>query len=357
MALYHGVTSGLTQDLKQRCEAIFANFQIKDDADNKYQAGPIIKAAWEAEDAFSDRIVQDIRNVLLSLLERDSLAGHSTPTCCDYHSNKVFMEKFSEPSLYPPDNQLLATLTELVWCLLPHSRGIVNLNPASATKMVLASRFIKLDDFLDRHVLDFPNTNEDRDIVKDQYVRFFKPTVPTALRRAKLKQRIQNNELLGMVGARPEKNPAMPLEPKFCDQCRPFWTPSEEIAGNDKNQSPDRLFQKLGLHFSHGAQYAELIYEVEISPSSAAQRAGPSAPSVVDAGGYWLFRPDRESAVSDGLFWNHTRDVATNGRGCRELISQPLSVSMLTDLIVWPVPTSGDWTTGAAKPLCCELAI
>ena len=48
---------------------------------------------------------------------------------------------------------------------------------------------------------------------------------------------------------------------------------------------------------------------------------------MIDAKGYWLFRPDREDRGRDSTRWNFARDVSTDGRGLRELISQPTPIS------------------------------
>lgn len=357
-SLYDDVTSKLPNDLIRRCEQVFAGYQIMDDAGGRYRVGPIIRAAWEAERQIPSNLAKDISTLFRNLFAGGTLASYSSPTCCTYHS-RTLLRNFAHPDFYPPDSEMLSTLAQLIWALLPHLRGILRMNPTGTSPKVFTSRFMVLENFLRWHNRDVLGRVQPLNDAVQEYIRVFSPAQNSALRRAELRTRLGSRLICGMVGARAEPNPMKPDDPHYCRQCRPFSAPSPASVGDKfrETNSPDAELKKLGLQFDSGQQCVELIYQVDITPDRARQVDRPAVPTIVDAAGYWLFRPDRSTAAKSGIIWNYTRNIATNKRGRRELIAAPLPVSRLHDLIVWPKPTSGNWTVGAAHHLATDLVV
>ena len=216
------------------------------------------------------------------------------------------------------------------------------------------SRFMVLDGFVSWHDRETIVDGRSHSDAMLSYTDDFKPSRNSATRRADVRRRIVAGEICGMIGAWNDYDRAFGV-PHYCDQRRPFSTHSRRDS-KARSYPPDRQLSRLGLQFNSGKRYVELVYSVEIGPRRAAADTGPALPSIVDSEGYWLFRPDRATA-RNGLRWNHTRNLETDKRGCPELITTPIAVSQLIDLIVWPSPTNGSWATMAAPALAANNVV
>lgn len=342
-SLYSVVTSSLTAAQVRRCEEIFAGLEIEADG-HRYRVGHIIKAAWQAEDALPAKAAREVADLVRAVLD-GSIASYALPACCSWH-RLTAPAAFDHPDVYPDDRELLANLCQLLWTLLPQLRGTL-LMRCSTLRQPLTSRFMVFESFIKWHDREaIVGGRSEADAMRD-YADKFRPSRNSALRRADLRNRIAAGEICGMIGARNDNHGVG--VPHYCDQRRPFSTPSRPGSAA-RSDPPDRELSRLGLQFGSGQRFIELLYHVEISPRRLGWGNAPALPTIVDSEGYWLFRPDR-AVARDGLRWNYARNLETDGRGSRELIARPSPMRQLTDLIVWPRTTTGSWADAAASAL------
>ena len=347
--LYDAVTSKLTPAQTRRLEEIFAGLEIEEDG-QRYRIGHIMKAAWQAEDALPAAAAREIAELVRAVLDA-AVSHYPAPACCRWHRLMV-PAAFADPRHYPPDSELLANLSQLIWTLLPHLRGAISLN--HPRRRLSSSRFMMFENFVkwhDREVIVGGRLLADAVL---DYERAFSPSRSRTLRRAELRKRLVADEICGMIGARNDNPPGGGV-PHYCDKRWPFSTPSLPDS-RARVDPPDRELRRLGLQFGRRQRYIELLYPVEIGHQRSSAQPGAALPSIVDAEGYWLFRPDRATG-RDGRRWNHARNLENNKRGRRELIARPGPITHLVDLIVWPRPTVGSWTTGAAPQLAADNVV
>ena len=356
-SLYAELATRLPADVLDRLEEVFDASQVIDDAGQLYKVGTIIREAWRKEDAIEAASIDEVAALLVNLFKVKSISGYTSPNCCGYH-RRLFASQFSHPAYYPPDEELLQVVAQLIWALLPRSRGTLRMNGGVKAKTYTTSRFMMFDGFLERHDRGLLRRSKLIADVRDEYEDMFSPSRQTKLRRTDVRRYINSGLMVGMVSARPEIDPAGTGTIAYCGERRPFSTPTPPTYEIDRSTAPpEALLHKLGLQFNAGQKVVELVYRVKIEPNRAGASKRATAPTVIDSEGYWLFWPDRPPAGTDGMLWNYTRDVATNRRGRRELIAPSVPVSRLTDLIVWQKRTTKNWAQGAAADLSANLAV
>jgi hypothetical protein len=349
-SLYDLLAARLPPHIMARCGALFDAFSLGGPLVPTFRVGPIVREAWEAERAVDKAIADDVADLLQAIIEGAALGAYAPPGCCNYHGE--LMDLYFGPTVTrPPDHKMLEAMLQVVWAILPHVRGVVSLD-ATPPKTFAMSRFMPLESFLSRHEASVVRDGRRLPGAMARYALAFGAKELRALRKAELNNRLKAGDLLGMIGARPERDPVVVASPHYCVENRPFATPNVSFATLDRlTGPPDDVLRTLGLQFDKDAPIVELIYEVNVAVTP------PSCPTVLDAAGYWLFRPDRRSPRAGQFRWNYTRDVATNGRGLREFVAPAIPIGSLNDLVVWQLPAATDWNTGAALCLSDDLAI
>lgn len=347
--LYAAVTARLSPAEVLLCEEMFEGLETEAEG-HRYRIGPIIRAAWQTEQSLPAAAAQEIAELLRAVFDA-TVSRYTVPACCRWHRLTI-PAAFAATESRPPNEELLDQLSKLIWVLLPHWRAVLPMN-YSPRRTQYASRFMLFESLVKWHDREVLVGGRDQDDAVRDYAKTFSPSRHAALRRADLRKRLDVGEICGMIGARND-NTGIGL-PHYCDQRWRFSTPGQ-ADGKARLGPPDRQLSRLGLDFERDQFWVELVYPVEIGPRRLAGPRGAALPSIVDAAGYWLFRPDRATG-RDGLRWNHTRDLVTNQRGHRELIAKPAPMSELFDLIVWPVPTLDNWVTAAAPALAADNLI
>jgi len=354
ISLYDLVAAALPGALAKRFGDMFEAHLISGGRGGRYHAGRVIRQAWEEEKEIPAEYAREIAELCEALLGGSSLEHLRLPDCCDHH-----IEHAKSASLYekypPADLELLEILRELSWIFLPHLRGLLRMSISTAPQRLRSSIFMPLDWFLRRHSLDSICRTRSLADSREEFIEHYKPDCPDRLRRARLSASVKAGELIGLVAAHSRPNPERPGDAPYCPQSRPFWTSTRELAEICRHTTPpEDVLKQLGMSFEAGETFVELVHIATVHPAPSIDVTQPTTPTIVDAQGDWLFRPDRSR--KGPLLWNNCRDISTNGRGRQQLSLLAVPVAALHDLVVWSRPTGSDWVTVAAPSLMEELA-
>ncbi len=344
--------AGLSDKAMHALERAFAAYEVHLGSD-RYRVGPVVRASWEKEDTVPTAVAEDMIRLLNDIFDGGSVSSYPSPGCCDDH-DKFVQSSFPYPLAYPEEEELLRVLIETIWTLLPQTRGVLSMcvpKPRGTTQ----SSFMVLNNFVRAHDRQVLNGGMTSATAASRYLRRFRSTRPEKLRQADVKSLVASGDLVGLIGSWPQSHHGAPRPATYCKEPRPFSTPTPSRKTTNRTAPPEEMLAQLGLQFDASRMYVELVYRVALDREGGLAPV-PTAPTVIDSRGYWLFRPDRTKPRAGRTIWNYTRDVATNGRGRRELVAPALPMRNLLDIMVWPSPTLAGWNALALPALATDLA-
>jgi len=333
-----GLEERLTADEFTLLENAIANMQLEVGGGKRLSdPGARVLKSYHEEDAVSDELREAFQAELAKLLRRILSGGEDSIRCCSYHAGQ-----FEEirGAVQRADAHWVLTFLNIL-AVRAQDLHFQFRSPlgADGEPAVLLSRFMPLSRFIEAHTSRATNVTVEGVFV-DRLAPEFAPEVRREAQRAG-----DLGAWRGRIGTYPSSTivhcaSVLPYR-VHCEAVKPFATLTDVIAQQfDRSGSPARVLRKLGIPFSQGSYWIELIYSsADVAFVAAQDKSGHlGIPTRLECG-HWAFRPDRDAPPQT----NYAVDFERDDRGLPELIHMPFDAPLLRDFIVWGQATEADW--------------
>lgn len=304
-------------------------------------AGKLIRSAWQAETRLTTAVAERYSGVLSEVLGGRGEQFTNSVHCCPFHRNAA--DKTARVIARAPGmlSGSLYDVLHLMWIVVPELHATIPCRETdeATPSTVRVSRFMPFETFWANYT--------SRGLLLDEFKQRFSADQDPLVRQAAVRKYRDRRDLFGLIGSYKQAD-----NKSFCRDIHAFCTPTEEIQADRRTDPPDCTLLRVGLPFEADTTYVEMTYDVSVAtvphdPSpTQSNRYEVAVPTVLDAAGNWLYRPDN-FLDQLGWRWNRARNLLDDGSGAKEIIHGTLPMDEVVDVIIWSVPTSTRWSDRA----------